>query len=236
MALPELNTARYKMVIPSTGETVSYRPYLVKEEKILMMAMESDNNKVIMQATIDVIKSCLEDDIDVENLPMFDIESIFLALRAKSVGETIDVKVKCEDEQCEIVNDLNINFEDIEIPTVTLESTRIELTDDVGVVMKYPSMKDVERIGDLDESDAEGALSMIMSCIDAVYDADDLYPAENESKKSLTNFIDSLSSVQFMKLSDFFREMPTIEHTLEYKCGCGRDETQVLRGLPSFFT
>lgn len=236
MALPELNTARYKMVIPSTGETVSYRPYLVKEEKILMMAMESDDNKVIMSATIDVIKSCIEDDIDVENLPMFDIESIFLALRAKSVGEKIDVKVKCDDEQCDIVNDLTINFDDIEIPTITLESTRIELTDDVGVVMKYPSMNDVERIGDFKEDDAEGPMNMIMSCIEAVYDADDVYPAENESKQSLTKFIDSLSSVQFMKLSDFFREMPTIVHTLEYKCGCGKEETQVLRGLPSFFT
>ena len=98
MALPELNTARYKMEIPSTGQTVTYRPYLVKEEKILMMAMESDDNNVIASATIDVIKSCFEDDIDVEGLPMFDIEAIFLALRSKSVGESMELKMKCNDK------------------------------------------------------------------------------------------------------------------------------------------
>ena len=114
MALPELNTARYEMVIPSTGDTISFRPYLVKEEKILMMAMESNDNKVIMKATADVIKSCVNDELDIDELAMFDIETIFLELRSKSVGETVDLKIKCEDEECDVVNDIVINFDDIE--------------------------------------------------------------------------------------------------------------------------
>ena len=146
MALPELNTARYEMVIPSTGETVSYRPYLVKEEKILMMAMESDDNKVIMKATTDVIKSCIYDDFDVDELTTFDVETIFLELRSKSVGEKIDLKVKCNDEECDKVSDVVINFDDIERPVVSDEISKIMLTDTVGVIMKYPSVKFMDKM------------------------------------------------------------------------------------------
>jgi len=236
MALPELNTARYSMVIPSTGQTVNYRPYLVKEEKILMMAMESDDNKVIARATVDVIKSCIEDKIDVDGLAMFDIETIFLALRSKSVGESMELKIKCGDESCNKVSDVYINFDDIEIPEISNEKTNIMLTDDVGVVMKYPSMRDVEKMGNVDDTDAEQAMSMIMACIDSIFDADAVYPASDESSKSLTKFVDSLNNVQFLKLSEFFRDMPAVTHTVNYKCECGKEQEQVLRGLSSFFT
>ena len=125
MALPELNTARYSIEIPSTGQTVTYRPYLVKEEKILMMAMETNDQKVIMQATIDVIKSCVDDIDDVESLAMFDIETLFLALRAKSVGEKIDLKMKCNDEKCDVRSDVQIDFEEIQKPIVDNEETKL---------------------------------------------------------------------------------------------------------------
>ena len=236
MALPELNTARYSMVIPSTGQTVNYRPYLVKEEKILMMAMESDDNKVIARATVDVIKSCIEDEIDVDGLAMFEIETIFLALRSKSVGESMELKIKCGDESCNKVSDVYINFDDIEIPEISNEKTNIMLTDDVGVVMKYPSMRDVDKMGKVDENDAEQAMSMIMACIDSIFDEDAVYPASDESSKSLTNFVDSLNNVQFLKLSEFFRDMPAVQHTVNYKCECGKEQEQVLKGLSSFFT
>jgi hypothetical protein len=179
MALPELNTARYSMVIPSTGQTVGYRPYLVKEEKILMMAMESDDNKTITRATVDVIKSCIEEEIDIESLSMFDIEAIFLALRSKSVGESMELKIKCGDESCNKVNDVYVNFDDVEVPKISNEKTNIMLTDDVGVVMKYPSMRDVEKMGNVDDNDAEQAMTMIMACIDSIFDADAVYPASD---------------------------------------------------------
>ena len=236
MALPELNTARYEMVIPSTGDTISFRPYLVKEEKILMMAMESNDNKVIMKATADVIKSCVNDELDIDELAMFDIETIFLELRSKSVGETVDLKIKCEDEECDVVNDIVINFDDIERPVVTDEINKIMITDEVGVVMKYPSMKYMEKLTDVGDTDAEQSMNMIMSSIDVIFDKDEVYPVEDETKENLQKFVDSLSTVQFMRLSDFFRDMPSLKHDVEFKCTCGKEQKQELRGLSSFFT
>jgi len=235
MALPELNTARYSMEIPSTGQTVTYRPYLVKEEKILMMAMETNDQKVIMQATIDVIKSCVDDIEDVESLAMFDIETLFLALRAKSVGEKIDLKMKCEDEKCDIRTDVVIDFEDVDKPIVDTEQTKIMMTGDVGVLMRYPSVKTIGRFQGENEG-VEQAMSMIIACIDSIFDADDVYDSDNESKASLVKFVDSLSSVQFMKLTDFFNTMPAVSTKINYKCACGRENEQELKGLQSFFT
>ena len=236
MALPELNTARYSMEIPSTGQTVKYRPYLVKEEKILMMAMESDDNKVIARATMDVIKSCIEEKIDVEELAMFDIEAIFLALRSKSVGESMELKIKCGDESCKKVNDIRINFDEIEIPNISNEKTNIMLTDDVGVVMKYPSVKDINRLSSVGDERIEGAMNMIIACIETIFDKDDVYDSKEETKTSLTNFVESLSSVQFIKLTSFFDNMPTLKSDINYKCACGIENEQELKGLQSFFT
>ena len=143
MALPELNTARYTVEIPSTGQTVTYRPYLVKEEKVLMMAMESNDSKMIIQTIVNVIKSCIQDEIDIDSLAMFDIETLFLALRSKSVGEKVDLKIKCE--ECEHRNEVQINFDDIQKPVIDDSEKRVMLTEDVGVVLKYPALKDVER-------------------------------------------------------------------------------------------
>ena len=235
MALPELNTARYTMVLPSTGETIEYRPYLVKEEKILMMAMESDDQEAVMKAIIDVIKACLLTELNVDELPMFDIETLFLALRSKSVGESVDLKVKCTTGDCQEVSDVRVNFDDIEQPVVGEEQTKIMLTDDVGVVMKYPSVGSVATMANADES-ADNALKMIIKCIDSIFDADDVYPVENETEKSLLKFIESLNSVQFYKLSDFFNDMPSLSTTIDWTCSCGKEQSKELRGLASFFT
>ena len=235
MALPELNTARYTMVLPSTGETIEYRPYLVKEEKILMMAMESEDQQAVMKAIIDVIKACLLTELDVNVLPMFDIETLFLALRSKSVGESVDLKVKCTIDDCQEISDVNVNFDDIEHPVVGEEQTKIMLTDDVGVVMRYPSVDSVATMANADEN-ADNALKMIIKCIDSIFDADDVYPVENETDKSLLKFIESLNSVQFYKLSDFFNQMPSLSTTIDWTCSCGKKQSKELRGLASFFT
>ncbi len=236
MALPELNTARYSMVLPSTGETVEYRPYLVKEEKILMMALESEDQNVVMKAVVDVIKACLLTELDVNVLPMFDIETLFLALRSKSVGESVDLRVKCGDEKCEEVTDVVVNFDDIEHPVIGDEQTKIMLTDDVGVIMKYPSVKTVNDMQITGDENVENALEMMVSCIDSIFDADDVYPAENETTKSLMSFVESLSSIQFYKLSDFFQDIPSLSTTIDWTCSCGKEQNRELKGLASFFT
>ena len=236
MALPELNTARYSIEIPSTGQTVTYRPYLVKEEKILMMAMESNDQKVILKATIDVIKNCVTDIEDVEELAMFDIETIFLALRSKSVGEKLDLKMKCQDETCDVRTDVQIDFESIKPPVCKEQENKIMLTDDVGVILKYPSVKDINRLSSVGDERIEGAMNMIIACIETIFDKDDVYDSKEETKTSLTNFVESLSSVQFIKLTSFFDNMPTLKSDINYKCACGIENEQELKGLQSFFT
>lgn len=235
MALPKINNAKYDTVIPSTGETVQFRPYLVKEEKILMLAMESNDQKQIMNATKDVIVSCVYDDIDVDNLAMFDIESLFLALRSKSVGERIDLKVKCD--ECDHMNDVQIDFDEIDIPVVDKESKTVMLTDDVGMTLRYPSYSDVSKIKPGKEDSVETAFNMIMSCVETVFDNDGVYTAANEGPTAIKGFIESLSSAQFSKISAFFESMPAISHQLEFNCSsCGENNTKDLRGIQSFFT
>jgi ribosomal protein L44E len=235
MALPELNTARYKVEVPSTGQEISYRPYLVKEEKLLMMAMESNDSKVIMQTTIDIIKACVFDDIDVESLAMFDIETLFLALRSKSVGEKIDLNIKCE--ECQHGNEVQIDFDAIEAPVVTDDNKQMMLTDTVGVVLKYPSVKDIDSLSNLGDNEMDAAMSMLVACIDSIFDEDNVYDAKSETTKELTNFVESLNSEQFQNLSEFFGSMPALSSLIEFNCtSCGKANSQELKGLQSFFT
>lgn len=235
MALPQLNNARYEVVIPSTGQTVTYRPYLVKEEKILMMAMESNDSKMIMNATSDVIKACVYEEIDIDKLAMFDIETLFIALRSKSVGESIDLNVKCD--KCDTRNDVAISFDDINKPEINDDDRVIMVTDSVGITLRYPSFKDISSIKPGSEESIEGAMDLVVRCIDNIFDDDGVYDAKNETKKSLTQFVESLNSEQFIKLSDFFAKTPALSYDMEFDCvSCKEHNVQELRGLQSFFT
>lgn len=234
MALPKLNNARYDIVIPSTGKTVSYRPYLVKEEKILMMAMETNDEKQIMNATKDIIKSCVHDDINIDDLAMFDVETLFLALRSKSVGESIDLNMKCE--HCNATNDVKINFDDIKSPEVVEENTTILLTDSVGITLKYPSYS-VVAAAQTKKNELDAAFDLMLASIDTIFDDDGVYPAYKEKAEDLKDFMDSLNTEQLAKISEFFSTMPTLSYDIEYECSsCGKDNSQELRGLSSFFT
>ena len=235
MALPQLNNARYEVVIPSTGQTVTYRPYLVKEEKVLMMAMESNDSKMIMNATSDVIKACVFEDLDLDKLAMFDIETLFIALRSKSVGESIDLAVKCE--ECDSRNDVQVSFDDIKAPEINEDNNIIMVTDSVGITLRYPSFKDISSIKPGSEESIDGALDLVVKCIDNIFDDDGVYDSKNETKKSLTDFVESLSSEQFIKLSNFFAETPSLAYDMEFECSqCKAKNVQELRGLQSFFT
>ena len=235
MALPQLNSARYETTIPSLGKTISYRPYLVKEEKILMLALESQDQKMIMRAIKDVIELCTFDDINVNKLAVFDIECLFLALRSKSVGESIDLNIKCD--KCDSRNDVQISFDDIKQPVVNDEKRVIMVTDDVGITLRYPSFKDVSLIKPGDDESIEGAMNLVVQCIDNIFDDDGVYDAKNETKKSLTDFVESLNNEQFIRLSDFFQSSPSLSYDMEFNCvSCKEPNVQELRGLQSFFT
>ena len=233
MALPVLNAAKYKTVIPSLNKEIEYRPYLVKEEKILMIALESKDSNQILGALKDVIVSCVYNDIDANELTMFDLEALFLRLRSKSVGEKTEVRAKCD--ECETENKTEILFDDIEMPVVKNSTTTIELTKDVGVVMSYPKIGNLEK-QDKNADGVEGLTEILIDSIDSIYDADDVYPAQDSKREELKEFIDSLNSDQFSKLTDFFTESPSLKYDLQFKCkNCGKDNDIELRGLDNFF-
>ena len=235
MALPKLNTARYETTIPSSGRAVEYRPYLVKEEKILMIALESQDQKAVLRAVGDVIESCVFDKININNLAIFDVESLFLSLRSKSVGEGVEINVKCE--KCEGENQYKIDLQEIAIPEVENQEKNIMLTDDVGVTMRYPSFKDMDSVTEDELQSVKGVMKLITNCIDSVYDKESVYKGSDQSKEELDDFVENLNSDQFQKMSDWFENMPSISHTIEFDCiSCKTNNKQTLRGLQSFFT
>lgn len=231
MALPQLNTARYTTMVPSLQKEVSFRPYLVKEEKVLMMAMETQDQKSIMRAVKEVIKSCVFDDINVDKLAMFDIEALFLALRSKSVGENVVIKLKCD---CEELTEVNINLDEIQMNDIG-EDNVIPLTSEVGVTMRYPALSDIENIDA--EGGIESMMDMIIQCMDSIYDTDAVHDVSNESKESVQSFLDSLNGEQFKKLAEFFENLPSLNYNAEWDCvGCNKHNTMELKGIASFFT
>jgi len=233
MALPKLNSASYETTIPSTGQVITFRPYLVKEEKILMMALESNDQKQIVKATKDMISSCVMDDININKLATFDIESLFLQLRSKSVGESIGLKVKCD--HCSTQNEVSVNFDDIGV-NVPEDDGVIMITDTVGVKMRYPSFDDISSINPDKEDSIETAFDIIMKCIDNVFDEDNVYPAASEGKTKMKDFVESLNTSQFQSLANFFETMPVLKTTVEFNCtACTEDNSTELKGLQSFF-
>lgn len=233
MALPKLNSATYETTIPSTNEKITFRPYLVKEEKILMMALESKDQDQIIRATKDLISSCVIEDIDVNKLATFDVEHLFLRLRSKSVGESIGLKIKCD--HCETENDVSIDVTDIKVD-VTEDDNIIMITDSVGVKMRYPSFDDVSSITEGKEESIETALNIIIKCVDAIFDADEVYSAAREGEKQVKEFIESLNTVQFQNIAKFFDTMPALKSSINFKCtSCGEENSSELKGLQSFF-
>jgi len=233
MALPVLNAAKYRTIVPSLGKEVEYRPYLVKEEKILMIAMESKDERQILTALKGVIKACVYDDINVDKLAMFDLEALFLKLRGKSVGETTEIKAKCT--ECDAENNQEINFDDIKMPVVIKKNNVIELTDSVGVILNYPSVAGLEK-QDPKANNVDQTMNMIIDCIESIYDADNVYSAKSEGTKAVEAFIDSLNSTQFKKLTAYFEDIPAVTYDLKFDCSkCGHKNDIELRGFDSFF-
>lgn len=234
MALPVLNAAKYKTIVPSLGKEVEYRPYLVKEEKILMIAMESQDQQQILGAIKDVISSCVYDDLNVNQLTMFDLEALFLKLRSKSVGESTEVKAKCE--ECDHEHKELIRFDDIKMPVMDSGNTTIKLTAEVGLTLSYPKVGDIGKHQSDKLESLDGIMEVLIDCIESIYDADNVYPARDSKREELKDFIDSLNSDQFTKLTSYFETIPALKYELEYKCEeCGHDNKIVLSGLQSFF-
>ena len=231
MPLPVLETTTYNLVVPSTKKKLKYRPFLVKEEKILLIAQESESENQILQAVRDIIESCTFAKIDVNKIPMYDLEYIFLKIRSKSVGEVISFQLKCE--ECGEYNKVELNLEDVEVQFPDEEiDPNIELTDSVGITLKPINLSDVTR------AKGKDAISeALISSIDSIYDSDNVYSASTCSKKELETFVDSLTHQHLEKIQKYLLNQPTLKHTIEYTCEkCGHKNSYELSGLQSFFT
>lgn len=235
MALPKLDTPRYEMVVPSTGKKVVYRPYLVKEEKILMLAMESNDQKQMIRALKDVIRSCTEDAIDTESLALFDIEYIILKLRGKSVGETTEVGLACK--SCETKNDVPVNLEAVKVDVPPKSKRKIKLTNNVGITMKYPSVNTITDTGISEENvSVDKVFDIIISCIESIYSNDEIFDASEQTNEELRDFLESLNTDQFSKVKKFIEEIPTASLDVDFVCGkCSEHNHYEVRGLANFF-
>ena len=235
MALPKINTPTYELVVPSTGEEIRYRPFLVKEEKILLMAMESGDNKEIIRAIQDIVKECTYDKLKLSTMPMFDIEYLFLNIRAKSVGEITTLRLRCPDDEKTTVK-VDVNLTEIEVQTDKNHTNKIELTDEMGIMMKYPTIDSFA--GDMSEINASNMLEVISGCIDSIYDkgGEEVFEAKDQTKKELIEFIEQLNSKQFKNIQGFFDTMPKLKHTIKVKNPKTKKESDVvLQGLNDFF-
>jgi len=237
MPLPKIATPTYELVIPSTKKKIKYRPFLVKEEKVLIIAMESEDTTQIANAVKDVIKNCiLTRGIKVEELSTFDIEYLFLNIRGKSVGEEVEVLVTCPDDGITKVP-MNIVLDDIEIQYDENHSPDIKLDENLTLRMKYPSMDQfVKNNFAIDDVNVEETFDIITSCIEQVYNEEESWSSTDCTKKELRDFLDSLSSKQFKEIEKFFATMPKLSHTIQVKNPNTDVESEiVLEGLASFF-
>jgi len=234
MALPKLDAPRYEMKLPSTNQKLVYRPYLVKEEKILMLAMESQDDRQMIRAVKDVITACTEGAIDADKLTMFDMEYMFTQLRSKSVGEKTTVGVKCG--SCGVKNDVDIDLNRVNVTVPNAKTRKVELTKNVGMILKYPSIDDVINAQSSDLSDVDKTFDVIISCIDSIYSNDEMFDAKEQTKKELKDFIDSLSSDQFNKVKAFVENMPSAKIAVSFDCiKCSHHNEFDVKGIANFF-
>ncbi|MAM98136.1 MAG: baseplate protein [Chloroflexi bacterium] len=243
MALPRLETATYELTIPSTGKKIEYRPFLVKEEKALLIAAEDGSPATITKAMKDIITACTEGEVKLKELASFDIEYIFLQLRGKSVGDIIEInlqkpdRIKCEEEVCPNAAQISVDIRDIVMNTSDMEKPEIELTEDVGVKLNFPQIDTIQKYvktgGTLGTEDV---FKMIIDCIEYIWDGDEIYKSKDSTKKELNDFIESLSTEQFNKIRKYFESMPRLTHEITWTCPkCEKSAPLVLEGLDSFF-
>ena len=237
MALPKLNVPVYEAVLPSTEKVIKYRPFLVKEEKLLFTAQES-GEEAVLPAVKQIIKNCVQGEIDVDNMPIFDIEYVFLRLRAKSVGEEITLGLKpwgCpqnDGELCKFTTEVSVNLEEIKCVKDKTHTSKIMLDNKIGIMMKYPDISQLNTKG----SENEMGFEVIKKCINMIFTEEETHERDSFTDKELDDFIDSLNTKQMEKIKNFFDTMPVLKHTVKYTCKtCDEEKETTLQGLQSFF-
>lgn len=230
MPLPILETPTYELILPSTGKKVTYRPFLVKEYKILLTALETETNE-ITRILLELIDNCTFNKLDVNKLSHFDVEYIFINLRAKSIGENTDLVYKCS---CDFTNEFNINLLDVQIKNIENFTNKLMITEDVGVIMRYPKFDEMMDI--YGSMNTEKVITLIGSCIEKIFTKEEVFETIDTPKEEIDAFLESFNKDQFALLENYFVNMPKVVHELTHNCtSCGKENNIVLEGLQNFF-
>jgi len=239
MALPIQNATLYTATIPSTKQEIKFRAFLVKEEKALLIAQQSEDQTVMMDTLKQIIKSCVKTELNMDTLALFDIEYLFCQLRAKSVGEIVDIVVACDvcpDEETKARVKLSFDLSKLQVNFPAEHTKKIPLFDDVGVVMKYPSLSMIKDLEGMDQADAESVFKVVTTSIELIYDGDELHYAKDQTEQELQEFLENLNQDQFKKIQQFFETMPKLSKEVQYDCPvCKHHHEKVIEGLNSFF-
>jgi hypothetical protein len=241
--LPKLDIPIYETQLISNGQTVRYRPFLVKEQKLFLMAAESDDPKDTINAIKQVLRNCVLDDIDIENMATFDIEYLFLQLRARSIGEVVNLRFNCnntvtekgEEQKCGNLVKIDVNVLDVNPIKSENHTNKVQITEKIGVVLKYPTFGSIDFAG-LDTQDMQQILNVIVSCIDFIYDDEQVYYAKDTKKEELVEFIENMKQTDLEKISSFFTSLPKLKKEIHFHCDkCNYEEEITLEGVQSFF-
>ena len=236
MALPKQSSPKYKCVLPSDGREVEYRPFLVKEQKVLMMAQEQENDAAMFNAVKDLIESVTFGKVKPDSLPIIDMEYLFLKIRTKSIGETANIQVTCNYDDCEGGQGTTvINLDDVEVVGDEPEN-KIMINDEIGIELRYPRIGDIEA-SDSEEGNMAQTLEMLKRCMVTVYDEEDVYPTSDSSTKELDEFVNTLSMSQMELISNYFGSIPQLKKEVKSECvQCGKDINTTLQGMNNFFS
>ena len=240
MALPMMNTPTYNMVVPSSGVTVRFRPFLVKEEKALLLAQQSEDVMVMVDTLKSVVKTCVMDEIDASKLATFDLEYMFTQIRAKSVGEVIELILPCDNDHGEDNEKARVKIS-IDLTTLQVEKgenhqSKIDLFGDVGIVMKYPTIDVMKKLETLDTDNLDKIFDVVALSVDYIYQGEEIFYAKEQKHEEILQFLNNLTSDQFLKIQNFFATMPRIKKEIEYTCPvCQKHHKKMLEGMQSFF-
>jgi hypothetical protein len=232
MPLPKIDQPIFDMTIPSNGKKITFRPFLVKEEKILLIAQQSGNDTEIIRAIKQILNNCVQEDLDIDGLAIFDLEYMFLKLRSKSVNNV--VKLSYRDNEDDQIYNFELDLDTIEIDMPETVSSKIEITENVGMTMKYPDASITDRMKDF-ENEVDLMTFFIVNCIDTIYDEDNVYIASEFSDDEISEFLDGLDVKTFEKIREFFEDIPRLYHKIEYKNSAGSERSIELTSLKDFF-
>ena len=233
MKLPKIAQQKYKIKIPSSKKEVNFREFLMKEQKILLMASEGGSEVEMYSAMITLLESCIDEEVDFGKLPMSDLEFLLMKIRSKSVGEEVSLTLKHKSGDCTSTEHVKVNLNDVKVVSTKGHTSLIEMKDGINVQMKYPAVDAIEKLKGL--SDADAAFGMIRMCLDMVIQNDEVYEVKDFTSTEVDEFIDSLPTNEFEKIENFFKTMPALKHTIKWTCSeCGKHESTSIEGLANF--